>query len=132
MVKNDTSKEIDNLYDMVKNEKPDEIAVLTNWLRVILRDDTTRIYHEVKQAEEIRTMFATKLEQYGEKLRKEALREGKLQGKQEGKQEGKLEGKLEGIHEKAVQTAKALLKKGMPLKDISEITGLSIKEIKKF
>jgi len=118
-VPDELAKEIDNLYDMVKNEKPDEIAVLTNWLRVILRDDTRGIYHEVKQAEEIRTMFATKLEQYGEKLRKEALREGKQEGKQEG------------LHEKAVQTAKALLKKGMPLKDISEITGLSIKEIKK-
>src|SRR6056297_831667 len=94
-VPEELAKEIDNLYDMVKNEKPDEIAVLTNWLRVIFRDDTRGIYHEVKQAEEIRTMFATKLEQYGEKLRKEALREGKLQGKQEGK----LEGKLEGIHE---------------------------------
>jgi len=114
-VPEELAKEIDNLYDMVKNEKPDEIAVLTNWLRVIFRDDTRGIYHEVKQAEEIRTMFATKLEQYGEKLKKEALRKGKQ----------------EGLHEKAVQTAKALLKKGMPLKDISEITGLSIKEIKK-
>jgi len=103
-VPEELAKEIDNLYDMVKNEKPDEIAVLTNWLRVIFRDDTRGIYQEVKQAEEIRTMFATKLEKYGEKLKKEALHEGIKKGKQEGKQEGKEEGEdKEGGGEEGVE-----------------------------
>ena len=108
---------------MVKNEKQEEIWVFSNWLRVTSHDDNEDIYHEVRHVEEIRTMFATKLEKYGEKLKKEALHEGIKKGKQEGKQEG--------LHEKAVQTARALLKEGMPVNKIAKITGLSVKEIKK-
>ena len=63
-------------------------------------------------------MFATKLEKYGEKLKKEAMREGIQKGKQEG------------MHRKAIQTAKALLNKNMNVQEISEITGLTIDEIK--
>jgi len=83
------------------------------------------IYHEIKQVEEIRTMFATKLEKYGEKLKKEAMREGI----QKGKQEGVKEGLQEGMHRKAIQTAKALLKENMPVEKISSITGLPVEEI---
>ena len=44
----------------------------------------------------------------------------------EGKQEGKLEGKMEEKHE----VAKNALKKGLSIKDITELTGLSESEIK--
>jgi len=37
----------------------------------------------------------------------------------------------QGIHQKAIDTAKALLNKKMPVKEIVEITGLSVKEIEK-
>jgi len=37
----------------------------------------------------------------------------------------------QGIHQKAIDTAKALLNKKMPVKEIAEITGLSVKEIEK-
>lgn len=106
-------KEIDIVAEMIKNEIPDEIAVFTNWLRVVFQDKNEDIYHEIKQVEEIRTMFATKLEKYGEKLKKEAMQEG-LQ---------------EGMHRKAIQTAKALLKENMPVEKISSITGLPVEEI---
>jgi len=102
-------KEIDTVAEMIKNEKPDEITIFTNWLRVIFQDKNEDIYHEIKHVEEIRTMFATKLEEYGEKLKKEALREG--------------------MHRKAIQTAKALLDKNMNIQEISEITGISVEEI---
>ena len=62
-------------------------------------------------------MFATKLEKYGEKLKKEAMQEGVKKGVQKG------------MHRKAIQTARALLEENMPLEKISQITGLSIEEI---
>jgi len=69
---------------MIKNEIADEIAVFTNWLRVIFQDKNEDIYHEIKQVEEIQTMFATKLEKYGERLKKEAMREGVQEGIKKG------------------------------------------------
>ena len=50
--------------------------------------------------------------------------------KNEGIKEGKEEGKQEGIQEKTEEIARKLLNKNMPLKEISEITELTIQEIK--
>lgn len=52
---------------------------------------------------------------------------GVLQGKQEGKQEGKLEGRLET----QVEIALNLLKKGLTINEIVEITGLSLNLVKR-
>src|SRR6056297_2287655 len=92
-------KEIDIVSEMIKNERPYETHVFLNWMRVTFNEKHEDIYHEIKQVEEIRTMFATKLEKYGEKLKKEGLQEGLQKGVQEG------------MHRKAIQTAKALLDK---------------------
>ena len=45
---------------------------------------------------------------------------------EEGKEEGRIEGELQGLE----KVAKNMLKKNMPLKEIAEVTGLSIEEIK--
>ena len=110
-------KEIDTVIEMLKNERPDEAQLFLNWMRVIFNEKHEEIYHEIKHVEEIRTMFATKLEKYGEKLKKEAMQEGVKKGVQKG------------MHRKAIQTARALLEENMPLEKISQITGLSIEEI---
>lgn len=55
------------------------------------------------------------------------IEKGKIEGKAEGRAEGKAEGKLETSN----QIAKALKLKGMPLEQISEVTGFSISELKK-
>ena len=127
-------KEIDIVFEMIKDERPDEMQVFLNWMRVIFNDTHEEIYHEIKHVEEIRTMFATKLEKYGEKLKKEAMQEGVKKGMQKGIQKGKQEGVKaglqEGMHRKAIQTARALLAKNMNIQEISEITGLSVEEIK--
>ena len=75
-------------------------------------------------------MFATKLEKYGERLKKEAMREGVKKGIEKGIEKGVQKGVQEGMHRKAIQTAKALLNKKMDIQEISEITGLSVEEIK--
>ena len=50
--------------------------------------------------------------------------------KNEGIKEGINKGKEEGKQEKTEEIAKKLLNKNMPLKEISEITELTIQEIK--
>ncbi len=66
---------------------------------------------------------------------KEGWNEGHAEGKKEGKLEGKLEGKIEGKKEGALNKQKEIahnmLNKNMDIKTISEITGLSLNEIKK-
>jgi predicted transposase YdaD len=66
--------------------------------------------------------------------KQEGKAEGKAEGIAIGKQEGKAEGKAEGIaigEEKGKkESAIKMLKKNISLEDISEITGLSIEEIK--
>jgi predicted transposase/invertase (TIGR01784 family) len=48
-----------------------------------------------------------------------------------GKEKGKLEGEIEGEKKNALKNAKNMLKKSYDLKEISEITGLSIEDIEK-
>ena len=44
--------------------------------------------------------------------------------------EGKEEGLAEGEHKKAIETAKAMLTKGLAIDLVSQCTGLSIEEVK--
>ncbi|MBB5440100.1 putative transposase/invertase (TIGR01784 family) [Pedobacter sp. AK017] len=48
---------------------------------------------------------------------------------QKSKAEGVEIGEVKGEHKKAVEMAHKLIAKGMPINEISELTGLSIKEI---
>ena len=67
-------------------------------------------------------------------LRDQGYRDGLSQGKAEGFSQGKVEGKAEGIsegkNERNIEIAKNMLSKAMEVELISEITGLSIEEIK--
>ncbi len=45
--------------------------------------------------------------------------------------EGKIQGKIEGITEEKIKIAKNMLAKGMNVKDIAELTGLTVDEINK-
>jgi predicted transposase YdaD len=56
--------------------------------------------------------------------------EGKAEGKAEGIAIGEEKGKAEGIAIGKQESAIKMLKKSISLEDISEITGLSIEEIK--
>lgn len=58
-------------------------------------------------------------------LRKEDFNKGKAEGRAEGKAEGKAEGRAEG----KIEVARRAKQKGMPVKDISELTGLTAEEI---
>ena len=55
--------------------------------------------------------------------------EGLQQGREQGLQQGLQQGLEQGIKQSKIETAKKSLEKNLPLETISEITGLSIKEI---
>ena len=68
-----------------------------------------------------------------EKGKAEGLTEGMIKGKAEGKAEGLVEGMekglAQGIKETQLSTARKMLKLGMTIEEISEITGLTKDEI---
>lgn len=59
------------------------------------------------------------------------LAKAKADAMAEGRAEGLAEGLAEGKHEMAVETARKMLAKKMPLEDISDFTGLSVMELNK-
>ena len=60
---------------------------------------------------------------------KEGLKEGREEGHKEGKEEGIKEGREEGAKQKSFDIAKRMLEKGIETETISELTGLTEKEI---
>jgi predicted transposase/invertase (TIGR01784 family) len=59
------------------------------------------------------------------RIGEENLLKGRLEGKLEGRLEGKLEGRLEG----KLETARNLIRRGRPIDEIIEDTGLARAEI---
>ena len=73
-----------------------------------------------------------------EYARKEGLEEGMAEGRAKGLAEGRAEGRAEGLKEGLEKKAEAireiarnLVSKGMPLKEIAEVTGLSQEELER-
>lgn len=62
-------------------------------------------------------------------MKKVDLKYAKGEGIKEGKKEGLKEGLLKGKKEANMETARKLLKKGMEIKDIIDITGITKKQI---
>ena len=59
----------------------------------------------------------------------EGMIKGKAEGLAEGIEKGKAEGLAQGIRENQLSTARKMLKLGMAIEEISEITGLTKEEI---
>jgi predicted transposase/invertase (TIGR01784 family) len=82
----------------------------------------------------VRTMFATKLEQYGEKLKREAREEGREEGlergREEGREQGREEGRENGREEESVRVARRLLARGESVADVASVTELSEKRVR--
>ena len=55
--------------------------------------------------------------------------EGHKKGHEEGKEEGLKEGRAEGVKQTSFDIAKRMLEKGIDIETISELTGLTEKEI---
>ena len=63
--------------------------------------------------------------------RREGLEEGRAEGLAEGREKGLAEGRAEGRAEGIIEVAKSMIKKGMSVELISEVTGLSHDEIQR-
>ena len=57
--------------------------------------------------------------------------EERQQGKEEGLAEGLEKGKEEGEHNAKIETAKNMLKDGLPKEVVAKYTGLSVEDVKK-
>jgi len=57
--------------------------------------------------------------------------EGRIEGREEGMQEGEKKGREEGKKKALIETALKMIEKQYDIKDIADLTGLSIEEIKK-
>jgi predicted transposase/invertase (TIGR01784 family) len=123
-------RDIDTIAAMLKKERPDEITLFVNWFKYMFqgRDD---IVEEIRGIEEAKTMLRSSINRMSKRLIAEGKREGLQRGIQEGIEKGLQRGLQRGIYEGKLDTAKALLGKNMPVKEISEITGLSVKDIEK-
>jgi predicted transposase/invertase (TIGR01784 family) len=105
--------EIDNIAELLKSEKPVELSLFINWFAYMFQD-RAELVEEIKGIEEVKSMLRTSIKKYGKQLLQEGIQEG-------------IE---KGIRKKAVETARILLFKKMPLNEIAEITGLTTEEIK--
>ena len=61
--------------------------------------------------------------------REEGLKVGREEGHKKGHKEGKEEGRAEGVKQNSFDIAKRMLEKGIDIGTISELTGLTEKEI---
>jgi predicted transposase/invertase (TIGR01784 family) len=107
-------KEFEILTGLLKSEKPEELSLFVIWFKYMFseRED---LVEEIKNIEEVKTMLRSSIKKMSKKLIAEGMEKGIEKGMEKG----------------IKKTAKALLKENMPLKKISEITGLSPEEIAK-
>ena len=106
----DLQHEIDIIVELIKGEKPEEYNMLTGWLAYRFPGNP-ELVDEIKSIEEVKTMLSTSLKKYGEELKREGFEKGIEKGR--------------------IDTARKLLKKEMPLKEIAEVTGLPVYTIEK-
>ena len=105
-----------------------------------LTQEERDVIDQIERAEEIykNTIYAAQIEgerigvAKGERIGKiEGERIGKIEGERIGKIEGERIGKIEGEKAKAIAVARKALQMGMPIADISRLTGLDESEIRK-
>ena len=94
------------IVELIRGEKPEEFKMFTNWL-TYRWPGNAKLVDEIKSIDEVKTMLSTSLKKYSKELIREGIEKGKT------------------------DTAKAMLTRKMPLKEISEITGLPLSQIEK-
>ena len=124
--------ELLNLFSSESDKKA--VSLFLNWFKQLAfhgrleSDDYESLESIYRTEEEVKTMLVTALERERQQIFQNGLREGEQKGKQEGllegEQKGKQEGLLEGEQKGRIETAKAMLAKGMEMTLISEITDL--------
>lgn len=105
---------VDKIVKFIQDEEIIDIRMFTNWLKKMFRSEMkSEEIDKIRDIQEAKSM----LTQLAEKIEQKGIEKGKLEGKTEGLREGKIE------------MAKRMKEKGTDYHFISEITGLSLKEI---
>lgn len=135
------SELIDTIYSVYNLISKEQMDYLYRMIKYILKPIIPKkVYMDLlkkfdKEEESYMEELIERMKKDLEYRRKKAISEGKAQGMAqgiaEGKAEGRLEGRLEGKLEANIENAKKMLARNMAIKDISDITGLSIKQINK-
>ena len=101
----------------------------TNYIKAMNTERDT--YNQIEYARETGREEGHKVgkEEGLKEGREEGHKEGKEEGRKEGKEEGIKEGREEGAKQKSCDIAKRMLEKGIDIETISELTGLTEKEI---
>ena len=105
---------LDELMAILSDEAPEQFEVFGRWISSYLAGTTgeNTVTKAIRSAGEIKSMFATKLQEYGERLKEVA--------RQEGRQEERRD------------TARAMKERGIDVAVIAEVTGLSLEGIETF
>ena len=147
--------EVQRFIDILENSTIEELKnnKLLTWMKFFTSNNLENIEKELKEANPIKTKAIEEYKRFtsddklmwayaardaflvGQKMmlsreREEGIKEGIEKGIKEGKLEGLKEGKLEGLKEGQISMAKAMKNKNMDINLISEITGLSIEEVR--
>lgn len=113
-----TSKNLEAIENELKEANPIMTKVIEEYKRFTSDD-------RLMQAYDARDAFLLGQKMMLARERKEGFEKGKIEGIEIGIEKGKIEGE----ENKAISIAKAMKNKNMDIKLISEITGLSVKEI---
>ena len=136
--------EVKRFIEIIKNSTKEELKKnrLLSWMKFFTSDNLELIEEELKEENQIMSKVIEEYRKFtsdNKMMRAYAAREAFLVGqkmmlrreREDGFDEGKLEGIKEGEKNKAVSMAKSMKIKNLDINLISEITGLTIDEIKK-
>ena len=148
--------EVQRFIDILENSTIEELKKnkLLTWMKFFTSNNLENIEKELKEANPIMTKAIEEYKRFtsddklmrayaardaflvGQKFmlsreREEGIKEGIKEGIEKGIKKGRREGKLEGIKERNYSIARDMKSKNMDINLISEITGLSIKEVEK-
>ena len=120
-------KNMSNLLDRPEKLRDRIFTKLFDVAELAQLDDEDRINY-IKAMNTERDTY-NQIEYARESGREEGLEEGHKKGHKEGKEEGLKEGRAEGVKQNSFDIAKRMLEKGIDIGTISELTGLTEKEI---
>ena len=132
--------EVQRFIDILEKSTIEELKKnkLLTWMKFFTSNNLELVENELKEANPIMTKAIEEYKRFtsdDKLMRAYAARDAFLVGQKmmlsREREEGIKEGKLEGIKERNYSIAKNLKKAGSDIKFISEITGLTIDEIKK-
>ena len=136
--------EVKRFIEIIKNSTKEELKKnrLLSWMKFFTSDNLELIEEELKEENQIMSKVIEEYRKFtsdDKMMRAYAAREAFLVGqkmmlrreREDGFDEGKLEGLKEGRIAEQISMAKSMKTKNLDINLISEITGLTIDEIKK-